>query len=152
MSCHCVIFMLQPQHSGQPHSCPRTCPKQGSKSEVIQLSACRTPPKIPQRNRRPNVFNHLFFSLFSGLPLSCFFWMLHELSYFMLRSVCCCFRIFSRARDAHLFFFFFMCCMNKLELTRIVKSLQLPHVTLALKQLCCQLTGDLKRRQEKRNV
>lgn len=74
MSCHCVIFMLQPQHSGQPHSCPRTCPKQGSKSEVIKLCACTTAPKNSTLDRRPNVSNHLPppTPRFYGLPLSCF--------------------------------------------------------------------------------
>lgn len=73
MSCHCVIFMLQPQRSGQSHSCPRTCPKQGSKSEVIKLCLhAAAAAKNSTLDRRPNVSNHLPPShLFStALPLS----------------------------------------------------------------------------------
>lgn len=72
MSCHCVIFTLQPQCSGQPHSCPRTCPKQGSKSQVIKLCCLHNAAKNSTLDQQPNVSNHL---RFCRPPLSCFLWI-----------------------------------------------------------------------------
>lgn len=41
MSCHYLIFMLQPEREGRPPWCPWMCPKQGSKPGSTELYTCR---------------------------------------------------------------------------------------------------------------